>query len=83
MLYSGFCVTKGITEIKAKGIYAVSLIKKCCYCQKVVPGDLIDTLFEVKEAGDVGMIEGKTEDNKLFKIFCMKEPDYLMKIMVS
>ena len=29
------------------------------------------------------MIEAITEDNKLFKIFCMKELDYLMKIMAS
>ena len=27
------------------------------------------------------MIEAITEDNKLFKIFCMKEPYYVMKIM--
>ena len=27
------------------------------------------------------MIEDRTEDNKLFKIFCMKYPDYLMKII--
>ena len=25
----------------------------------------------------------RTEDNKLFKTFCMKDPDYVMKIMVS
>ena len=29
------------------------------------------------------MIEARTEDNKLFKIFCMKEPDYAMKKMAS
>ena len=29
------------------------------------------------------MIEAQTEDNKLFKIFCMKKPDYVMKIMAS
>ena len=44
---------------------------------------MIDTLFEYKEVGDVGMIEAMTGDNKLFKIFCIKEPDYVMKIMVS
>ena len=27
------------------------------------------------------MIEARTEYNKLFQIFCMKEPDYVMKIM--
>ena len=29
------------------------------------------------------MIEARTEDNNLFKIFCMKEPDYVMNIMAS
>ena len=29
------------------------------------------------------MIEVRDEDNKLFKIFFMKEPDYMMKIMAS
>ena len=29
------------------------------------------------------MIESIIEDNKLFKIFCMKDPDYVMKIMAS
>ena len=29
------------------------------------------------------MIEVRTEDNKLFKIFCMKETDYVVKIMAS
>ena len=33
------------------------------------------------EVGYVGMIEVITEDNKLFKIFFMKYPDYVMKIM--
>ena len=29
------------------------------------------------------MIEARTQDNKLFKIFCMKYPDYVTKIMAS
>ena len=29
------------------------------------------------------MIDVRTEDNKLFKIFCMKYPDYVMKIVAS
>ena len=37
-----FCVAKGITEIKYKGVYAAAQIKKRCYWPKVVPGDLID-----------------------------------------
>ena len=50
---------------------------------KVFPSDLIDTQFEDKEVSDVGMIEAITEENTLFKIFIMKDPDYAMKIMGS
>ena len=49
----------------------------------LVPGEFIDTHFDFKEVSDVVMIETSTEDNKLFKIFLLKDPDYVMKIMVS
>ena len=58
-----------------------NLIKKRCYWPKVVLGDLIDTHFEYEEVGGVGMIKSITEDNKLFKIFLMKDPDYMINIM--
>ena len=45
--------------------------KKRCYWPKLFPGDLIDTHFEDKEVSDVGIIEARTEDNKLFKIIFM------------
>ena len=81
VLESGLCVAKGITEIGAKGVYAVAQIKKRRYQPKGFPGDVIHTNFEDKEVGDVVIIEAMTEDNKLFKRFCMKYPDYVMKIM--
>ena len=80
---SGFCVAKGIIYIKAKGVYAAALIKKRSYRKKGFPGDLIDNKFEDKEVSDVAVIEKITEYNNLFKIFLMKEPDYVMKIMAS
>ena len=64
-------------------MYAAALVKKRSYCPKVVPGDLIDAQLEDKEAGDVLMIDSITEYNKLFKMFCMKDPDCMMKIMAS
>ena len=69
VLHSVFCVAKGITELEAKGVYTVALIKKRRYWPKGVPCDLIGTKFEDKEVGDVGMIEASTEYNKLFKMF--------------
>ena len=29
------------------------------------------------------MLETKTDEGKTFKIFCMKEPDYVMELMAS
>ena len=79
----GFFYAKGITELEAKGVHAAALNKKLRYWPKGVTGDLIDNQFEDKEVGDVGMVEARDEDNKLYKIFCMKYPDYVMKITAS
>ena len=59
------------------------MFKKCRYCPTGVPGYLIDTHFEYKEVSDGLMIEAITEYNKLFKIFCMKDPDCVIKIMTG
>ena len=68
VLDSGFCVTKDITDIEAKGVYSEDLIRKRRYWPNGVPGKLIGTHFEDKDVGDVGMIEVRDEDNN----FCLK-----------
>ena len=83
ILSSGFCVAKGITEFKVRVFYAAALIKKQHYWSNIVTGDLIDTHFENKEVIYVGILEARTKDNKLFKVFFMKDPNYVMKIMSS
>ena len=45
VLDSVFCVSKGIIELKAKGVYAGALIKKQRYWPKLVPGCIVDTHF--------------------------------------
>ena len=80
---SEFCVATGITNFEDKGVYAKALIKKRRYWQRGVHGDLIDTHSEDKEVSDIGMIEARTEDIKLFKKNCMKYPDDVIKIMAS
>ena len=82
-LDSVICVAKGITDLEAKGIYSSDMFKKWSYWPKGFSGDLIDTRFEDNEVGDVGMIDLRTENITLLKIFCMKDLDYVMKIMVS
>jgi hypothetical protein len=86
VLDSGFCVAKGITALHNHGVYAGALIKKRKYWPKAVPGDAIDRYFRDKNVGDVAMLDAMTEagpDGKPFRIFCFKEPDYVMKIMAS
>ena len=72
VLESRFCVSKVITDLEEKGVYVAAMIKKRRSWLKGVPGELIDTHFEYKGVGDVGIMELRTEDNKFFKIFCMK-----------
>ena len=72
VLDSGFFFPEGITELEAKCVYASALIKKWNNWPKGFTDDLVDTHFEGKEASDIGIIEARNEDNKLFKIFCMK-----------
>ena len=83
VLDSLFCVATIIIEIKSNGFYVADLINKWRYWPKGVTGDLIDAFIEYKEVGYVGMIKATTEDNKFFNIFCMKDPDYVMKIVAS
>ena len=76
-----FWVANEIVALAPKGVYAGSLINKLRYCPKSVPGDLTDWNFAYKEVGDVEMFGDATEHGRLFRIFCLKYPDYAMKIM--
>ena len=80
ILDSGFCVLEGLIELRKMGVFAGALIKKRRYWPKHVPGDQIDEHFEGKEVGSVDSLKGKL-DGMHYDIFCMKEPDYVMKIM--
>ena len=80
ILDSGFCVLKALIELKKIGVFASALIKKRRYWPKFVPGDTIDKHFEDKEVGETDSLNGQLEGIP-YDIFCMKEPDYVMKMM--
>ena len=82
MLDSGFCVLRAIVAFYEKGIYAGSLIKKQQFWPSLVPGEAIDAHFNGKNAGDCDAISG-TLNGSSYKIWGMKEPDYVMKIMAT
>ena len=80
ILDSGFCVLTGLIALRKVGVFAGALIKKRRYWPKHVPGDMIDEYFKDKDVGEVDSLKGIL-DNVHYDIFCMKEPDYVMKIM--
>jgi len=80
ILDSGFCVVKGLVELKKKGVFASALIKKRRYWPKYIDGDAIKTHFEEAEVGSADALRGSL-DNIDFHVFAMKEPDYTMMLM--
>ena len=80
VMYSGFCVSRGIVELEWKGVYGESLIKKKKYWTKGVSGSPIDAHFEDKDVNNCEMLEASI-DGLHFQVMCMKEPNYVMKIM--
>lgn len=82
VLDSGFCVLKGLVELRKKGVFASALIKKRRYWPKYIPGDEIKKHFEEKEVGVVDCWGGELDGTK-FHVQCMKEPEYVMSLMTT
>ena len=80
VLDSGFCVLKGLIELRKLGVFAASVVKKRRYWPRYVDGEGIKALFGTKDIGDVDALGG-TLDGVPFHLFCMKEPDYVMTMM--
>ena len=77
VLDSGFCVLKAIVELRNKGLFAASLIKKRRYWPKYIPGDDIIQHFVDKEVGHCDALVGKM-NGVPFHVHAMKELDYVM-----
>lgn len=82
ILDSGFCVLAGLTELKKMGVYASAVIKKWRYWPKYIPGNDIDQHMSSKDVGAQEVSCG-TLDGVPYNVFCMKEPDYVMKLMLT
>lgn len=80
ILDSGFCVLKGLIELRKRGVYASALIKKRRYWPKYVDGDAIAHHFEAKEVGAADALPGVL-DGVPFHIYALKEPDYVLTLM--
>jgi len=79
---SGFCVLKALIDLSNAGVFSSAVIKKRQYWPKYIPGDDIDKHFDGKEVGVVESLPG-TLAGKAFKVFAIKEEDYVMKIMTT
>jgi hypothetical protein len=77
VLDSGFCVLKGLIELRKVGVFAAAVIKKQRYWPKYIQGDEIAAHFEGKPVGSYDYWPGKL-DNVNFSINCLKEPDYVI-----
>jgi hypothetical protein len=84
VLDSGFCVLKGLIELKKVGLFACAVIKKRRYWPAYVPGEAINA--KVTELGlGVGewlAISGKLSGEDYF-LWALKEPSYVMKMMAT
>ena len=80
VLCSEFCVLKALTELRKKGVFAASMIKKQKHWPKHVKGDYINERFKDKQPGDAEMSRGELDGMKM-DLHLMKEPDYVMMFM--
>jgi hypothetical protein len=79
---SGFCVLQALVKLASFGVYSSAVIKKRRYWPKHINGSEIDLHFDSKEIGQTDSLPGIL-DGQHFKVFCMKEEDYVMKLMAT
>ena len=79
---SGFCVTKGLMELRKKGVFGAALIIKHINWPENIRGDAIDDHFSSKDVGNVDAMK-QAEDGVAYHAFFMKDPDYAMKLMTT
>ena len=70
ILDSGFCMLKGIIELRKNGVFASALIKKRRYWPKYIHGEEIKDHFKGKQVGDTNSWAGQL-DNVPFHVFAM------------
>jgi Transposase IS4 len=80
VLDSGFCVLKGLIELRRRGVFAAAMIKKRRYWPRHVDGTMIQSYFEDKEVGHADSFGGEL-DNIPYHIYCMKDDGYVVMLM--
>jgi hypothetical protein len=79
ILDSGFCVLMGLIALNKAGCV---VIKKPWYWPYLVPGEAMDRMFDKQEVGASMAISGQLNGKEYF-LWGLKEPSYVMKMMVT
>ena len=82
ILDSGFCVLKAIIQLRKVGVYASAVIKKRCYWPSYVKGDVMNKHMSEKQLGECDCIKGEM-DGVAYNLFCMRDVDYVSKMMTT
>ena len=82
ILDSGFCVLKGLIQLRKKGVSACDVIKKRIYCPSVVPDNDMEDHFGEVEVGGIDPIQG-TVDGIIYNSWGMKDPNYMTSMMAN
>ena len=56
IIYSGFCVLKGLIWLRKKGVFVCAVMKKRIYCPSVVPGKEMGDRFVEVEVGEIDAV---------------------------
>ena len=75
---------KAICDLQKVGVYSCALIKKWKYWPKFVPGEAMQSFFDVDGVNvrDCHAIQGEMEGTT-YNLWGMKEPDYVMWMMAT
>ena len=82
ILDSGFCVLKGIVQLKKRGVYASALSRRGNNGQNTSKGDVIKQHYNEKAVSDCTSWKGNM-DEVPFHVYAMKEPDNIMSLMLT
>ena len=82
VLDSGFCVLRALIELKKVGLFACAVIKKRRFWPAMVLGDEMTEAFADANVGTLMAISGVLDGVKYF-LWGLKEPSYMMKMMVT
>ena len=80
LMYSGFSVSRDIVGLKQEVVCGALMIKMQGYWPKCVHGAAFNVHFKDEDVNHCDMI-GTLIDDLPLQVMCMKEPNYVIKIM--